>query len=334
MAQHKSFLERSKLRMGVVGTLLIIGALVLAFKFDSIPFIHRGASLHAEFADASGLAVGDAVQVAGVKIGKVRSIDLGSAKVDVTFDADGKNQKLGDETTATIKVQTVLGRRFIDLDPRGPGELRDGATIPLSRTTSGYDITRSLQEVTDKVAQTDKTNLAAALDQIGKVESQLPPSLNSSITGLGRLSNSIATRDDGIRKLLANTKDVSAIVSQRNGQVAALFDQGNSLFTALNTRATTIHRVLVQAKAVSDALTGVAQDNATTLKPTLDQLDSLINTLNKNYDNLNSALTGLQHFATQVGEAVGSGPFFGALLHNIIPANLAGQIPGSPGGPR
>lgn len=334
MAKHKSFLERNPRRMGIIGTMLVIGALVLAFKFDSIPFVHRGESLHAEFADASGLSVGDSVQIAGVKIGKVRAIELGNAKVDVTFDADGKHQKLGDETTATIKVETVLGRRYIDLDPRGPGALTAGATIPLSRTTSGYDITRSLQEVTEKVAQTDKTNLAGALDQISKVESQLPPELHSSITGLGRLSDSIGSRDAGIRKLLANAKDVSAIVAQRNDQVAALFDQGNSLFTAMNTRAATIHSVLVQATQVSNALAGIAQDNATTLKPALDQLNSLVTTLNNNYDNLNQTLTGFQHFTTQVGEAVGSGPFFGALLHNIIPANLSGQVPGSPGGPR
>jgi phospholipid/cholesterol/gamma-HCH transport system substrate-binding protein len=334
MAKHKSFLERNPRRMGIIGTLIIIGGLVLTFEFDSIPFIHSGESLHAEFADASGLAVGDSVQIAGVKIGKVRDIKLVNAKVDVTFDEDGKNQKLGDETTATIKVETVLGRRYIDLDPRGRGELGDGATIPLARTTSGYDITRSLQEVADKVAKTDKPNLAGALDQIGKVELQLPPNLQSSITGLGRLSETIALRDDGIRKLLDNAKDVSAIVAQRNDQLAALFDQGNSLFAALNTRAATIHRVLVQATQVSNALTGVAEDNAATLKPTLDQLNSLIATLNNNYDNINNALTGLQHFATQVGEAVGSGPFFGALLHNIVPANLSGQIPGSPGGPR
>ncbi len=102
----------------------------------------------------------------------------------------------------------------------------------------------------------------------------------------------------------------------------------------MNNRSDTIHRVLVQSRQVADALTGLARDNSATLGPTLDRLKTLVTTLNTNYDNIDASLTGLERFTKQVGEAVGSGPFFGVLLHNIVPANLSGQLPGSLGGPR
>ncbi|KXX60061.1 MCE family protein [Rhodococcus sp. LB1] len=333
MAQ-KSFLERDAFRMGLIGTAVLIGIMFLALNFNSIPGINRGTTYHAEFADASGLAAGDTTQIAGVEVGKVTKLSIDGGKVDVEFDVDSGAVALGEDTTAAIKVETALGRRYVEITPGRHGELADGATIPLERTNSGYDITRALEEVTDKVSNTDTVNLSGALDQISSVEDELPPDLRSSLDGLSRLSNTVASRDEEMRQLLSGAADVSHILADRDVQVAALFGQGQSLFAALNSRADTIHRVLVQSRQVADALTGLSRDNSATLGPTLEKLKALVATLNSNYDNINASLTGLERFANQVGEAVGSGPFFGALIHNIVPANLSGQLPGALGGPR
>ncbi len=45
-------------------------------------------------------------------------------------------------------------------------------------------------------------------------------------------------------------------------------------------------------------------------------------------------VSGLKTFTFQLGEAVGTGPFFNVLLQNIVPATLTGQTPLSPGAPR
>lgn len=329
----KSFLERNPIRIGVIGTLVLVGVLAAALNFDTIPGI-AAKTYHAEFGDASGLVVGDTTQIAGVKVGEVREISLHGDKVDVEFDADGGAVRLGDDTRAAIKVETALGRRYVELTPGGEGELGSGDTIPLSRTTSGYDVTRSLEEVTDKVSKTDTVNLSGALDQLSAVEKALPPDLKSSLTGLSRLSETVASRDADLRHLLSNTAGVSTVLAERSQRVADLLGQGQSLFDALNQRADSIHRILGQARQIADELTALKRDNEATLGPTLDQMDKLVTTLNNNYDNINASLTGLERYSQQVGDAVGSGPFFGALLHNILPANLAGQLPGSLGGPR
>ncbi|QZS52617.1 MCE family protein [Rhodococcus opacus] len=329
----KSFLERNPIRIGVVGTIVLVGALALALNFDTLPGV-AAKSYHAEFGDASGLAVGDTTQIAGVKVGEVREISLHGDKVDVEFDADSGDVRLGDDTRAAIKVETALGRRYVELTPGGDGEMGGGDTIPLARTTSGYDVTRSLEEVTDKVSKTDTVDLSGALDQLSKVEQALPPNLQSSLTGLSRLSETVASRDADLRHLLTNTAGVSAVLSERSQRVAELLGQGQTLFDALNQRADSIHHILVQARQIADELTALKRDNADTLGPTLAQMDTLVTTLTNNYDNINASLTGLERYSQQIGDVVGSGPFFGVLLHNILPANLAGQLPGSLGGPR
>ncbi|GAB24151.1 Mce family protein [Gordonia polyisoprenivorans NBRC 16320 = JCM 10675] len=329
---NKSMLERNTLTMGIVGTVAIIVVLVLAFNFRSLPVINSGHTMHIEFADASGLHEGDPVLVAGVEVGKVDKISLDGAKVVVDASVDTSDQRLGDDSTAAIKVRTVLGQRCIEITPRGTGSLGKGATIPVARTTSGYDITRSLEEVTGKVSATDTVDLSTALNQLTDVEAALPPDLKSSLSGLSRLSETIASRDSQLRTLLSNSDTTSKVLAQRNQELAALFGQGTTLFTALNRRSEDIHAILVQARQVADGLKGIANDNQTTLKPALDQLNSVLDLLNKNRSNIDQSITGLKTFTYQLGEAVGSGPFFGVLLQNIAPATV--PLPATTGAPR
>lgn len=331
----KSMFERSASRLGIIGTLAIIAILAFAFTFKSIPFLSGQSSFHAEFSDASGLNTDDPVNIAGVTVGKVRKIELDGTHVNVEFGVDdGGQEQLGGQTTATIKVRTLLGQRYIELVPRGSGRLERGATIPLMRTSSGYDITNGLENATKKVEATDKGGLSAALDQISRVETALPPDLRSTIDGVRRLSETVASRDGALRDLFAGSAGVSKILADRNQEIVSMFGQGRILFRALNDRSDSIHRVLVQSNAIAQSLNSISGEVKDTLQPTLTELGKIIDLLNNNYDNLNKSITGMEQYVNQVSETVGSGPYFQIILQNILPANTAGQQPSSPGGGR
>ena len=46
---------------------------------------------------------------------------------------------LGSRTEATVKVATLLGTHYLEVDPSGTGALADG-TIPLERTSVPYNL--------------------------------------------------------------------------------------------------------------------------------------------------------------------------------------------------
>ncbi|MBS4102988.1 MCE family protein [Tsukamurella paurometabola] len=330
-----SMLERDPKKIGIVCSLVIGAVLVFAFSYNSISFLSGQRSYYAEFADASGLATDDPVNIAGVTVGKVRKIALDGTRVKVEFGVDGEGEKqLGSQTAATIKVRTLLGQRYIELTPHGDGKLDRGATIPMSRTSSGYDITNSLENVTKKVVDTDKGSLSASLDQISKVEEALPTDLRTTIDGVRRLSETIASRDEAFRNLFASSAGVSKILEERNQQLVGMFGQGRVLFKALNDRSASIHRVLVQSNEIAQALSSIGGEIRETLQPTLTELGKVIELLNNNYENLNRSITGLEQYVNQITESIGSGPYFQIILQNVLPANLAGQQPSSPGAPR
>ncbi|MFE5284856.1 MCE family protein [Nocardia sp. NPDC056611] len=326
----KSFFDRDPARMGWIGTAIIAALLVLVFNYDKIPGWPGMTTYTAQFTDASGLQPGDTVQISGITVGKVDAIRLSGDHVDVALKVDTRGRHLGDRSSAAIKVETVLGRRFVELHPDGAGSL--GKTIPVSRTTSGFDITDSLSQLTDKVAGTDKKKLSDALDSLSSVMEALPPNLKSSLDGISRASATVASRDQAVQDLLGNTSAVSGLLAERDQKITALISDGGTLFAALNDRADTLRALLVDVRNVSNQLRALTTENTAGTPPMLAELDKTLGVLNQNYANINDAITGLRPFITQLGEVVGSGPFFNVLLQNITPANLRGQAPGSIGG--
>ncbi|GAB6919616.1 MCE family protein [Rhodococcus erythropolis] len=330
----KPFRERNPIPIGILGTVGVLAALVVAFNFDSLPLINNTTSYTAEFVDASGLKEGDDVQVAGVKVGKVKEIELNGAIVEIVFTVGSGTLTLGDQTGAAIKVQTALGRRFLELESSGRDELRSGDVIPISRTRASFDVSQSLSDLTSTVADTDVSSLSTALESTGDVLANLPPNLRDSLTGLGRLSDTISSRDATLASLLTHANGVSGVLAERDQQLAALFGDGSALFDAINRRADTVHSLLINVEAVSKQLNAVVAENRDALGPTLDQLNDVLTLLQNNYGNLNESLIRAAPFVRQIGESVATGPYFGVIIQNLIPADLRGQIASSFGGPR
>ncbi len=117
-------------RIGLMGAAVvaILAALIMAttiFPFGSNTYT-------AELEHSAGLRVGEEVQVAGVGVGEIRKIELDGQHVKVEFTVD-KDIDLGKNTTAEVKVATLLGTHFLLLSPAGNGELTH-EHIPLAQT--------------------------------------------------------------------------------------------------------------------------------------------------------------------------------------------------------
>src|SRR3954469_21216726 len=149
----KPFRERNPVTIGAVSIAVLIALLVAAFSADKLPFIGSGTSYPAAFSDLSGLKKGDDVRVAGVKVGKVTGIALEHGEVVIKFTAKGVH--LGDQTTASIRVKTLLGTKYLALEPAGTGKLSSHAGIPLTRTTTPFDVPAAFSQLTKTIDQVD-----------------------------------------------------------------------------------------------------------------------------------------------------------------------------------
>src|SRR3954466_428078 len=132
MARHsKPFRDRNPVIIGAISLAVIAALVLLASNAQWLPIIGGGTVYTAQFSEAAGLKPDDPVRVAGVKVGQVESLALEHGAVQVEFRV--KDTFVGDRSEAAIKIETVLGAKYLALVPIGTSELNAGTPIPLSR---------------------------------------------------------------------------------------------------------------------------------------------------------------------------------------------------------
>jgi len=134
-------MEKIKLEL-IVGAFVLVGIVCLGYlsiKLGKLEVI--GGDLYeveAQFSSASGLKTGATVEIAGVEVGRVKSIALKDDRAMVKL-AVQNGTKLYSDTIASIKTRGIIGEKFLALSPGGGGDpLQAGDMI--RDTESGLDL--------------------------------------------------------------------------------------------------------------------------------------------------------------------------------------------------
>ncbi|HEX3792436.1 MAG TPA: MCE family protein [Pseudonocardiaceae bacterium] len=326
----KPFRERNPYTIGIVSLAVLALVLLSAFYSSDLPIIGGGTTYTADFTEDAGLNPGDVVSVAGVKVGKISSVSLENDHVRVAFQV--KNAWLGDQTTADIKIKTVLGSKYLALDPQGSAPLNPDTAIPTSRTTSPYDVIDAFSGLSRTVDQLNTGQLAQSFDVLSQAFAGTPTDVRSALNGLSALSNTIASRDTQLAQLLSNTNVLSQTVASRDAEVQKLLNDGNTLLAMLEQRESAIDTLLTGTQSLSTQLSGLVTDNEKQLQPVLGELNQFTTLLQNNQTSLANGLNLLAPFVRLFANAVGNGRWFdnyicGLLPPSIGPVNPQGCLP-------
>lgn len=305
----KPFRERNPVIIGLLGFLAIALMMLASFRADQLPLIGGGDTYYANFSEVGALKTGQEVRVAGISVGKVKGIELKGDHVEVKYMLD-KGVKFGNESTAGIKVKTLLGSMYLALNPKGPGQMEKGGTIPVERTVPPYDVVQAFNDLSETTDQIDIPQLAEALDALSEISKDTPEDFRGAIKGVSNLSRNLAARDQQVNTLLVNLKKVSGVLNSRNDELETLFKDSDVLFQAISQRRESIHNLLVSTQTLSNELRGLVKDTRADLKPALTQLDTVTTMLRKNEASLDEALRVMGPFQRVFANALGSGPWF------------------------
>jgi phospholipid/cholesterol/gamma-HCH transport system substrate-binding protein len=322
-----NFSERNPVTIALAGVVVLAALFGLLFNLNQFPELTGQGVYSGEFAHAAGLRPGDPVRVAGAPVGQVQDMELAGDHVVVSFEVGSDAGRIGASTVAAIKTETLLGRKFLELTPRGSGELDPGTAIPLSRTSVPYDIPEELGNVASLGKEIDTQELAKALDAASGAFADAPPEMRQALRGLGRFAETIHSRDALLSDLLGNAENMSAILAGRNREMSRLVVDGDSLLKELHRRRGTINTMLVNVSSVADQLSGLIGDNSDRMGPLLRDLEAVLDVLRENKGNIEAALRKLGPTASSFGEAIASGPFWNIYFHNLnlVPSRLLPQ---------
>ncbi|GAC55904.1 Mce family protein [Gordonia hirsuta DSM 44140 = NBRC 16056] len=188
------------------------------------------------FTDASGLAVGDDVRMAGVRVGRVESIKLEDGKARVGFDVLN-SQNIYDNTQAAIRYQNLIGQRYLalTLDGDTPGKpLAKGSALKLGGVDS-FDVTRLLggfQPVFDTMTAEEVNGLTISL--IDTFQEGDAISLSNTITQIGQVAEDMANRDEVLGAIITNLSVVMRELASQGDQVETLLTNTATLVEGLN----------------------------------------------------------------------------------------------------
>ncbi|MET9350233.1 MCE family protein [Streptomyces termitum] len=309
--------ERNPIAVAVVGLLVLALLGAVAYNADRLPFAGGGTSYSADFSEAAGLGAGDEVRIAGVKVGEVTDVSLDGPKVKVVFEVG--DAWVGDRSTAAIAIKTLLGEKYLALDPLGSAPQDPGTRIPQTRTTSPYDVTEAFQDLSRTTDAIDTKRLAESFETISDTFKNSPPHVRNAADGLSALSKTVSKRDAEIAKLLENSDTFTKTLADKKSSFETLLEDGGSLLGELRKRREAIRALLKGSRALGTELSGLVDDNDRQLGPTLKALGRVTEVLEKNSGQLDKTLALVGPYYRLVGNTLGSGRWFDSYLCGVVP---------------
>lgn len=321
----KPIRERSPVRVALVGLVILAVVALLAFNADNLPFIGGGTTYTAYFTEAAGLAPGNEVRVAGVTVGSVTGVSLAGDVVRVTFRVKGV--WVGDQSTVGIDIKTLLGAKYLALDPLGPTAQNPGQPIPVSRTTSPFDVTQAFQQLGQTAGQLNTAQVAQSLETLAHTFANTPPYVREALNGLSALSLTISSRDAQITQLLTASRQITGTLASEDSRFQSLIRDGNLLLTELEQQQQAIGALLTGTQALATQLSGLVNDDSATIGPMLAKLSQVTAVLEQNQASLNQILALAGPYYRMLGNTLGNGRWFDSYLCGLIPRSYGGTQP-------
>lgn len=221
--------ERSR-KLVIIGSLALAVALVAAFAGAQLVRKLNSTSVVAFFPHTDALYPGDKVQIMGVRVGAIDSIEPAGDTMKVTFHYNNK-YKVPADAKAIILNPTLVASRSIQLEPpyRGGPVLANKAVIPQERTEIPVEW------------DTLRNDVANILDKLGPTPAQPQGPIGEAIesfadalSGKGQeINTTFDSLSNALNALNKGRGDFSAVVRSLALFVRAL-DHNDQQFVALN----------------------------------------------------------------------------------------------------
>jgi phospholipid/cholesterol/gamma-HCH transport system substrate-binding protein len=277
----------------------------------------------AVFSDATGVVKGDDVRIAGVKVGTVKDIDIhDKTKALVTFTVQSGSQVTA-ATNAAIRYRNLVGQRYIALTQGvgSPSILREGATIPMSRTQAALDLTvlfNGFKPLFEALSPEDINKLSYEIITVFQGEGG---TLESLLAHTASVTSTLASRDQVIGELIENLNEVMVTFGDRDEELSELLVTLRKFVSGLSQDREAILGSLESisdlAVETSDLVTGVRKP----LAKDITELRKLAGTLDRNKGELDRAIQVLPIKLNKIGRTAIYGSWF-----NFYLCNFKGQV--------
>jgi phospholipid/cholesterol/gamma-HCH transport system substrate-binding protein len=215
---------------GILGTIHLIGA--------PLPFSSQY-QVSAIFPDAQGVIPDSSVTIGGALAGRVEQVSLTPKGAKVTMRLlDRWQHVVHRDATAQVRIKSLLGERFVNIDPGTPGQplLASDSTIT-QRGTLSVELT----DVLNMLDQPTRASLGVLLGSLGTATDGRGGDVNTAIrdlrtlvTDLQPMTGTFQHRSDDVQHLIGQADTVTRDLAAQQGALGGLITNANTAFGTLD----------------------------------------------------------------------------------------------------
>ncbi len=288
----------------VIGAMLAVHALGAGYRHYT-----------AEFLQAASLRPGNPIVVAGIPVGNVTSMELDGDHVEAGLKIRD-DIALGKDSRAQIRVATILGSRYLALQPSGLGTLPRN-TFDLSHTEVPYDLQAALQDATTTFEQVDSDRFAQSLAVLGKQLEGLPAVVPQAITNIHSLSSIIAVRRDQLGQLLRGTEQVTNTLRRQQAGIGKLINQGQDLLGQFVSRRAVFHAMMQSLTNLVNTMSQLVVNDRSGLQSLIADMRDFTGMMAKHDDLLSNMLQISPIFFREAANLTGEGNAINFNANNV-----------------
>lgn len=299
-----------RLWQSLIGVVLVL-LLTVSYLFNSvldIPLFGGTKIVKVEMASTGGLFEGSAVTYRGVKVGKVRKIELADSGIVATV-AITSSDRIPVASLAKVRSLSPVGEQYLDFQPRstsGP-YIEDGAVVPAASTdlpktlaSTVIAINKVLDQVDEEQLSTLLTELSTGLAGTGKELGQLVDQGQLLLTDLDRLWPET-------ERLLTNGDVVLDIGTSRRAEIKELATSAKAFAAFLKNYDPELRKTLNQAPDQIVQLQALIKDAAEILPRFLGQSVEFSNLFRGYAPHLGALLSAYSPGLGALGKAIKNG---------------------------
>lgn len=288
--------------LGYIAALLVLALIavavagyVLSQQGARIPFLSKGPvriTAILDTAQAITPGQGQAVQVAGVQVGKIASVELKDGRAQLDLDIEPKwidDGLIKTDATALLRPRTPLKDMYLQVFPgdRHGTPIRKGFQLPLRNTMTDVNLDEILatldgrtREYLDLLLNGTGKGLKFRGGDLAEVFRRFEPTF----ADLGRVNRSVAGERVALRHLVSSLAGLNTKLAERPGDLSQLVTAANGTFGAFasedqNLKAT-VSELPATLKQATDTLRQV-RPLANELGPATTALTPAIQALNR-----------------------------------------------------
>ncbi|MDA0162805.1 MlaD family protein [Solirubrobacter ginsenosidimutans] len=302
----------------LVPIVLVLAVIVVAIVLIASQDDKQGYQVRAIFDNAGFVIPGEDVKIAGVKVGKVASLDVTpDFKAAVVLDiTEPGYQDFRNDASCIVRPQNLIGERFVECKPtqprsataqappklkeiqRGPG--KGQFLLPVSNTMQTVDI----DLIGNTMREPERARLSLILNELG-----------TGLAGRGRDLNDVIRRAN---PALQETDKVLAILARQNTQLEQLAVNSDTVLAPLARDRASVAGAIRNSSSVAEATaekSAALEADIQTLPRFLDELQPTMERLGSLSDQTTPLLVDLHARAGDINNVVRRlGPFSTAAI--------------------